>query len=161
MYFSIREQMNIYNAACGWSSVTARRSAARAFDSTCSTVLQPGITHVTAGCCRHHARAQWAIGTPFGTSFLKFATSWKISCHSSWSCQELRTSVPANFESLLYLPLSSPLARGTRASTPRFCRMQESKIFPSGFRWTRLYTAWIAATPTSDARPGKGCRASC
>ena len=41
--------------------LTRSRSAALALDSTCSTVLQPGITQVTAACCRHQASAHGAI----------------------------------------------------------------------------------------------------
>jgi hypothetical protein len=50
--------------ACGWSSRTRSSSAAFALASTCSTLLQPGITQVTAGCCRHHASAHVAMSTP-------------------------------------------------------------------------------------------------
>ena len=45
------------------------QSAAAAFASICSTLLQPGMTAVTAGWRRHQASAQRAIGTPGGTSF--------------------------------------------------------------------------------------------
>src|SRR5258706_7213305 len=94
-------------------------SAAFAFDSTCFTSLQPGMTAVTAGCFKHQARAHWAMGTPAGTSSLAIrSTSRSFRSISSGFCS-WRVVPGGEFAAGLYFAVGETLGRGTRAEEAR------------------------------------------
>jgi hypothetical protein len=64
-------------------------AAAATLPSSCATVLLPGITALTAGCCRHQASAHRASGRPAGTSVAAIrSTSASRAPTSAADCDE-------------------------------------------------------------------------
>jgi len=125
-------------AAWGCPSGFSIQRTARALPRVCSTFLQPGMTAVTAGLRRGHARAHSAIGAPSGSSVDRIVSiSASIVARVSRSMPE-RQSFSGKTASAPYFPVRKPLARGTRARTPMFAFRAASKTSPSGPRSRRL-----------------------
>ena len=115
-----------------------RRRAAFALASTCAGFLQPGMTHDTSGFFKHHASAHCPMGIPHGTSDWRIRSTSARSFYIFDASTVARTSLALNAEPGRYLPVSNPLASGTRARMPRlFCSACEKTVC-SGRRSSRL-----------------------
>ena len=134
-------------------SSSAGRPAAAAFARACSGVFAPGIVVVMPGCMRIQRSASWASVAPSGTSGRELldgrearlvvdARERLADVEALAVAVEGRWSSASNAVSGRSLPVSSPLASGTRAITPTSRRSASPRNRSAG-RWRNvLNTIW-------------------
>ena len=132
-------------------------AAAATLPRTCSTVRAPGMTVVTPGWSMTQRSANAAVGAfPAIAATSRAAatptsngTPAKVSPTSKASpCRlKFRGSSAGKVVDSSYLPVSSPLASGTRARMPTRARCAAGSSCSSGLRRKTLRITWIEATP--------------
>src|SRR6058998_3469883 len=158
----VGEQLHVDSALRGLENglfVRHHHSRER-FSSTCATVFMPTITTDTASLSSTKRRASCAGVTPAwpARSFTRSATA--ASCATWGRGMRARMSPFVHTLSRPYLPVSRPLARGSRAITPTLEARARAKKRSSASRRTMLYTICTVSgrvTSTAASPSSGGC----
>src|SRR4051794_32184147 len=144
--------------SASWVSVTGGREAADTLSSACLTLRAPGMTAVTPGWSMTQRSAKAAVDSSgpaisatsrAAATPTSYGTPEKVSPTSKDSPWRLkfRWSSAANVVDSSYLPVSSPLASGTRARMPTCARCAAGSSCSSGLRRKMLRMTWTVCTP--------------
>src|SRR5258706_662580 len=155
----IGEQLQLDHASRGvhHDSLIGHQVSTARLSSTWATVFMPTITVDTASLSSTNFRASWAAVRPLfaASSFTRWprAVSWAMYGRG----MRARMSPFSHTLSGAYLPVTKPLASGSRAITPTPAACAAGQNASSGSRRARLYTictpsailALMAASPSS------------